>query len=104
MDNDTRQLIYLCLAALAGAITALSFPKFKPLTVRERIMMVFVGFVFAIFVGPLIVGWILPNEQADSKIVGALYYLIAAGSYWLIPWAIEKVTGVKAGAREGTDK
>lgn len=104
MDNETRQLVYLCLAALAGAITALSFPKFKPLTVRERIMMVFVGFVFAIFVGPLIVGWVLPSERADSKVVGALYYLIAAGSYWLIPWSIEKVTGVKAAAKNGADK
>jgi hypothetical protein len=58
-------------------------------------MLVFVGFVFAIFVGPLIVGWILPDEKASSRIVGALYYLIAAGSNWILPWTIEKLTGYK---------
>lgn len=104
MDNDTRQMIYICLAALAGAITALSFPKFKPLTVRERAMMVFVGFVFAIFVGPLFVGWILPSAQSDDKRVGGLYFLVAAFSYWLVPWAFEKMFGVKASTGNGADK
>lgn len=96
MDPDLRQMLYISLAALAGAISALSFPKFKPLSVRERVMLVFVGFVFAIFVGPLIVGWLLPNAPADDKRVGGLYYLVAVASYWLLPWAIEKATGVKA--------
>jgi hypothetical protein len=93
MNDDMKQFVWLCLAALAGALTALSFKQFQPLTVRERVMLVFVGFVFAIFVGPLIVGWVLPNEQANSKIVGALYYLIAAGSNWLLPAVIERLAG-----------
>lgn len=100
--DDLRQFVWLCLAALAGAVTALSFKQFQALTVRERIMMVFVGFVFAIFVGPLIVGWILPNAQADSKAVGALYFLIAAGAHSLIPWTIERLTGfIKSDGAEG---
>ncbi len=93
MTEELKQFAWLCLAALAGAITALSFRQFQPLSVRERVMLVFVGFVFAIFVGPLIVGWILPHEQGDSRIVGALYYLIAAGSNWLLPATIDRLAG-----------
>jgi hypothetical protein len=94
-DQDWLDFLWLLMAAMAGALTALSFKQFQPLTTRERIMLVFVGFVFAIFVGPLIVGWILPDERASSRIVGALYYIIAAGSNWLLPWAIEKATGIR---------
>lgn len=91
--TEVQGSVWLVLAALAGAITALSFKQFQRLTVRERLMRVFVGFVFAIFVGPLIVKWLLPNESGSSQVVGAFYYLFAAGSNWLLPWAIERATG-----------
>lgn len=96
--NDTDALlkfVWIGLASLAGAITALAFKQFQPLTPKQRAMLVFVGFVFAIFVGPLIVGWILPDEKGSSRVVGALYYLIAAGANWMLPWSLERITGYK---------
>lgn len=94
-ETDYLRYLWIGLASLAGAITALAFKQFQPLSPRERTMLVFVGFVFAIFVGPLIVGWFLPDEKASSRIVGALYYLIAAGANWMLPWVIERITGYK---------
>lgn len=100
-NREWTEFIWLALAALAGAMTTLSFRQFRPFTARERAMMVFVGFVFAIFVGPLIVDLVLPQASSSSSAVGALYYIIAAGAHWLLPWIIEKIFGFKTGAGNG---
>ncbi len=92
---------WLGLASMAGAITALAFKQFQPLAPRERALLVFVGFVFAIFVGPLIVNWLVPGERQSSRIVGAMYYMIAAGANWVLPWVLERITGRRPGDYPG---
>ncbi len=81
----SEERLWPWLAAIAGAITALSFEQYRHLSWGERFMLTFVGITFAIFVGPLIVGYLFDGEAADSKIVGGAYYVIAMSANAIIP-------------------
>ncbi len=91
MGEDIKQFLWITLASLAGAITALSLRPFDEMSLQRRFMVVFVGFVFAIFVGPLIVDWGMPSEPANSRSIGGLYFLIAAAAYTVLPAIVNRI-------------
>lgn len=101
--RDWRDEAWIWLASIAGAVTAMSFQQYKDLTWRERSMLVFVGIVFAVFVGPLIVGWLFGAEKPDSKIVGASYYIIAMSANVIIPKLLKAVEALAGKTRLGPD-
>ena len=80
---------YTLLAAIAGAVTALSFQNWKAMTIREALMSLFVGASFAIFVTPLIVDRLLGTTEEASRMIAGLTYIAATGSNILIPMAIK---------------
>ncbi len=57
-------------------------------------MAVFVGFSFAYFVGPLVIGWIFGTGPIESRQLGGVYYLLASGSNALIPYAVKWISRV----------
>lgn len=99
LEHPFAKLAWLGLAALAGAITALSFRPFKHMTRAEIIIAVFVGFSFAAFVGPWAAAVIFGDGPVDLRILGGVFYIMATGSNLLLPPLIRKVGelfGVKA--------
>lgn len=88
MPDDSSpfaQFMWTLLAALAGALTALSYRPFRDMTVLDVALALFVGASFAIFAGPWFVRIILGSGQQDARMIGALYYGLASGSNVLIP-------------------
>lgn len=102
-DGPYYRLAWLALASLAGAITALSFRPFKDMTRLEIVIALFVGFSFAVFVGPWAVKAAFGSEQVDLRVAGGMFYLMASGSNILVPLAVRKfgdLFGVKAATGE----
>ncbi len=93
MSEDIKQFVWLCLAALAGAITALSYRPFDQMSRAQIFFSVFVGASFAIFVGPWVVGKFSPDTN-DLRWTGACYYLLATGANTLIPLMVKKVSAM----------
>lgn len=89
-DSALMRLLWPLLAALAGAVTALSFRPFKRMSALEIGLSLGVGTSFATFVGPLAVAWIF-SGATDPRMEGAVYYLMATGSNILIPIAVRKL-------------
>lgn len=94
MNEHSPMLAWLwpLLAALSGALTALALPQYRTLTTWGRIAVVFTGFVFAVFVGPLVVRWWFKGEDADSQAVGALYYLMSVTAMVVLPKVIDTIS------------
>jgi hypothetical protein len=96
--------IWPVLAALAGGFVALSLPQYRNLTAWGRASVVFVGFTVAIFLGPLIVRFVIPNAKADTELVGALYFITSVSGMALAPklaqWIVGRVE-VLFGTKEG---
>lgn len=88
MPDDSSpfsQFVWTILAALAGALTALSYRPFRGMNALDIALALFVGASFAIFAGPWFVKIILGSGPQDARMVGALYYGLASGSNVLIP-------------------
>lgn len=92
--NPMTQWLWIVLASLAGALTALSFRPFKDMSRIEIVLALFVGFSFAIFVGPWVVHWYFGTAQPDIRVTGAFFYLMASGSNALVPFFIRKMSNV----------
>ena len=92
--------IYLLMAAVAGAVTALSFRQWKSMTGTEIGLTLFVGASFAIFVAPLLAEWMAIGSPRG---VAALTYISASGSNVLIPVAIKWLKRVFGPDKEVAD-
>ncbi len=85
-DNPWVSFLYYIMAALAGAVTALSFMKWREMHVAEVIMTVVVGFSFAVFATPWLARVALGTTEPQT--VAFLAYVSASGSNILLPMAI----------------
>lgn len=80
------------LAAVAGALTALSAKPFANMSKTEIMLALFVGSSFAVFVGPWAVHLIYGGEPIDLRIMGGIYYIMASASNVLIPLLVRKLS------------
>lgn len=89
-DNPIIRYLYIAMAALAGAVTALSMQKWKEMGWREVTMGVFVGFTFALFVAP----WAVQKMGfgRDMTAVCMFVYVFGSGANIMIPLFIRKVS------------
>jgi hypothetical protein len=90
-DGPVMRLVWPTLAALAGAVTALSFRPYKKLTPIEIIISLTVGTSFSVFVGPWVAVWVFGTGPVDIRLLGGLFYLMASGSNILIPIMVRKL-------------
>lgn len=79
---------YLVLAAMAGAITALSFSRWSELSKAEIGITLFAGFSFAVFVTPWAAESLLGMDDNNVRGVAALTYILGSGSNILLPMFI----------------
>lgn len=93
MDDNSQYLRigYVALAAIAGAITALGFQKFKTMTRTEIAITLAGGFSFAIFVTPWIAHSWFGVMETDTRAIAALTYVFGSGSNILLPTLIRAV-------------
>lgn len=87
-DDPTMPQVYVIIAALTGAITALSFMRWKEMSRVEILLTLGVGASFAIFVTPWIAHSLLGIPTSNSQALAALTWVSASGSNILIPMAI----------------
>lgn len=91
MFDNTYEWLWRLAAAAAGAIVSLSLPGHRELTVRGKLLTWLMGFLFAVFVGPMIVLHFFPDEPADSQLIGSLYFLVGMSGMAVLPIIITKV-------------
>jgi hypothetical protein len=92
------------MAAVAGAITALSLMDWQKMSWQLRAMTVFVGTAFAIFAVPLLVSSIAPFDNMKLKIACGATYFGGTFSNLAIPaiWKwITKKYGLESGEVKG---
>lgn len=82
------KIIYPIMAAIAGAVTALAFLKWKEMETREVVLTLFVGASFAIFVTPWLAHMILGDAAHSPQAIAGLTYVTASGSNTLLPLVI----------------
>ena len=99
-ENPLLEWIWTFLASFAGALTALSFRPFEKMKRGEIVISLTVGASFAIFVGPWVAWKIFGDGQVDTRILGAVFYLLASGSNVLIPLMVRRISGGIAGAEK----
>jgi hypothetical protein len=87
-DNPLLRTAYVGMAAIAGAVTALAFQKWKEMTPTEIVLTLVVGASFAIFVVPLILHLAFGLNETDIRTIAGITYISASGSNTLIPLAI----------------
>lgn len=102
-DGPFVKYLWPILASLAGAVTALSFKPFQTMKRSEIFMALFVGTSFAFFVSPLVINAMARGGDEDARVAGAIIYILAAGSNFLIVPAIKKI-GVIVGYRDPEEK
>lgn len=102
MENGWLREIYVGVASIAGAITALSFKKWQAMSSIEVVFGLLVGASFAWFVTPLIVEKIASPSPENVRITAGLTYLVAAGSNVIMPLMIGQLR--KRLGLDGDDK
>lgn len=85
---------WLGLAAIAGAITALTFRPWEGMTKPQIAMSLFVGASFAIFLGPPVLHAMYGPGPINLQFAGGVIYIMGTASNALIPLAIKWITGV----------
>lgn len=95
--GDHANLAYTGMAAIAGAITALSFMKWREMSWPEVGMTIFVGAAFALFAVPFIAADWLGMDINNLRAICGVTYLGATGSNILIPIAIRRLRGAIGG-------
>lgn len=81
--------LYIPLAAIAGAITALASSKTSKMTRTDMLLTFTVGFSFAIFVTPWIATSWFGIESTNVRAIAGLTYVFGAGSNILLPVLID---------------
>lgn len=82
---------YVAMAAMAGAITALAFTRWRELTRAEIAMTLVAGFSFAVFVTPWVAQAFLGIDDSNVRGIAALTYIFGSGSNILLPMLIRWV-------------
>lgn len=82
---------YLILAALAGAITALSVMRWREMGWPERILTVTVSMAFALVFVPWAVGDLMGVNIAPLRAACAITYVGALTAHAVVPRLIRKV-------------
>jgi len=98
-DNPVLRWLWPLLASLAGAVTAVSLRAYKMMSPVDIGLALFVGTTFSLFVAPLVAHAALGYEPAGIRLVGGIYWVMAAGSNILIPLSfrwIKKFVGAPA--------
>lgn len=87
MDEATAlfRYTYVLMAALAGAVTALAFSKWRDLSRGEILLTLVAGFSFAVFVTPWAAEQFLGLEDNNVRGIAALTYIFGSGSNILLP-------------------
>lgn len=88
-ESEMIEKLWVAAAALAGSIVSLAFDAQQTLALKGKIFTIFVGFTFAVFVGPVIVRAVFGPQPADSQLVGALYFFMSASSMTLLPMLLK---------------
>lgn len=81
---------YIALAAMAGAITALAFMRWRDLSWGEMALTLVAGFSFAVFVTPWAAHAILRVDDDNVRTIAALTYIFGSGSNVLLPALIRR--------------
>jgi hypothetical protein len=107
-DDPVRHYAWIFGAAIAGAISAQPVMRWKEMNWAERILTVFVGSTFAVFLTPLIASRVLRIDDHDLQTVCALTYLagtignavvpilIARGKDWAATWGGKKASNKRS--------
>jgi hypothetical protein len=82
---------YVGMAALAGAITALAFVKWKELSRGEILLTLVAGFSFAVFVTPWVAETFFGVEPTNVRALAAMTYIFGSGSNILLPLLIRSI-------------
>lgn len=101
-DEGVNRMVYLVMAAIAGAITSLAFMPWKTMTLIERAISLFVGASFALFFVPWAVADIMGVDITALRAACATTYIGAVAAPALIPPIIRKL--LKAGGLEEGEK
>jgi len=90
-DNPVMRQIYILMAAVAGAITALSMLRWKEMSWGEIWLTVFVGTSFAVFLVPWAASSVLKVSFDGLQTICGLTYLGGTCANALLPRVIRKV-------------
>lgn len=90
MDDEAAlfRYTYVMMAAIAGAVTALAFSKWKDLTKGEIFLTLLAGFSFAVFVTPWVAHQFFGLDDENVRATAALTYIFGSGSNILLPLII----------------
>lgn len=92
-ESSWLHMGYQALAAVAGAVAALSFRPYEGMTRGKIALSLFVSATFAIFVGPLLIRMFYGPGDVDLRVAGAIMWGLATGSNASIPLFVKWVTG-----------
>jgi len=105
MDSDHSvwlRVVYVILSAVAGAITALAFMRWREMPWPDRLLTVFVGASFALIFVPWLVADVFHVNIAPLRAACAITYIGAVGANSFIPLIIANIKK-KFGAEEGAN-
>ena len=86
--------LYICMAAIAGAVTALGAMRWREMTRLEIFFTLAGGFSFAIFVTPWVAHSIMGVAESNIRAIAALTYVFGSASNILLPVIIRKIRRV----------
>lgn len=78
-------IIWPLMAALAGGLVAASLPSYRDLTLKGKFAVFGVSFLVSVFIAPAIVEIALPGYLGNSRVVAALYFIIAISGMGIAP-------------------
>ncbi|GAM01731.1 hypothetical protein SP5_068_00990 [Sphingomonas parapaucimobilis NBRC 15100] len=105
IDQNDHRAMYIAMAALSGAVTALSFMPWRTMRWSEIIMTLVVGSSFAAFGVPYLVGDLAGIKIDNLRAICFFTYIGATGANAFVPVIIrgikkrlEKVFGAEEAA------
>jgi hypothetical protein len=90
-QTDHARIVYITMAAIAGAVTALSFLSWKTMSWAEIGMTLFVGTAFAVFGVPWIAADWVRMDIENLRVICGITYFGATGANVFIPLIIRKL-------------
>lgn len=90
LDTHSTHVIYRGLAAVAGAVTALSMLEWKRMTWPEILLTIFVGTTFSVFAVPWLAADLVGADIDSLRVACGITYMGATGANILIPVAIKR--------------
>lgn len=87
-EGHLIRFFWVCGAAVAGAISALPTMNWKQMGIGERLLTVFVGGAFAVYLTPLIVARF--TDKPDLQTVCAFTYIMGICGNAVVPIVIRR--------------